>query len=268
MLVRMGNLSRCLHVIAPVLLGLMLAGFVKAQGAPQSTQTYTSSEHGFSIDFPADWKRVPEADVKKGENTVHASNSSASSVIWEAVFQAPGGSHSFAYPYVILQIVPYSVGRQLRESEMEQTVKQMAGENVKKFAGTTGNKAIDDALSGANFGNAQYDSANHVVYQSIDMNAPGVGMIKGLTVSHFGRNALVSVMCYDTADHVDSSRATFNRINASYRFDANSAYDPSQSSVFGNLSGGAARGAIIGAVIGVLVAAIIWFIRRGSSASR
>lgn len=264
MLACMGTLLGHLRVAIFALLVVGLSEFVAAQ----RTQTYTSSQHGFSIDFPADWQRVPDADVKKGENTVHAASSSAASVIWEAVFQAPGGSHSFEYPYVILQVVPYSVGRQLRDSEIEQAVNQMTGDNVKKSMGSTGNKVIDDAFSGANFGTAQYDSTNRIVYQSIDMNAPGVGPIKGLTVSHFGRNSIVSVMCYDRAGHIGSSKAIFSGINSSFRFEPGSAYDPSQSSALGALFNGTFRGAIIGGLVGITFGALVWLTRRLKGSSR
>lgn len=229
--------------------------------AAQATQTFTSSQYGYSVDFPADWKRIPDADVKKAESMIHA-RSPSSSITWEAVYQEPGGTHSFQYPYVILQVLPYTNGRQLRDTEIEQTVNQMTGNNVRKIAGTTGNKAIDDALQGASFGSAQYDSSNRVVYQTIDMSAPGVGSVKGLTVGHFGRNAMVSVMCYDLSGSIDGSKPTLNRISASFRFDKDSAYDPSQAGLFSIAFSGAARGALIGGLVGVVCAAFVVLFRR------
>lgn len=232
-----------------------------AQTGTQATQTFTSSQYGYSVDLPADWKRIPDSDVKRGESMIHA-RSPNSSLVWEAAYQAPGGDHSFQYPYVILQVVPYNAGRQLRDSEIEQAVNQMAGSNVKKFAGMTGNKAVDDALSGANFGAAQYDSSNRVVYQTIDMSAPGVGAVRGLTVGHFGRDAMVSVMCYDVSGRIDRSKPAFNRINSSFRFDADSAYDPSKSSVLSSALSGAGRGALFGCLGGAAVGAIALLMRR------
>lgn len=249
-------------LITVLCLSLAPARRVAAAASTQATQTYTSTQYGYSVDFPADWKRIPDADVKKGESLVHASAPN-STVVWEAAFQAPGGIRSFHYPYVILQVMPYGNGRQLRDSEIEQAVGQMTGNNFKKATGSTGNKIVDNAISSASVGTAQYDSTNRVFYQTINMSGgPGVGQIKGLTVGHFGRSALVSVMSYDLAGKIDASKPTFTRIDSSFHFDKDSAYDPSKSSIISGAMSGAARGAIIGGICGVLVWIVLRLVRR------
>jgi hypothetical protein len=37
--------------------------------------------------------------------------------------------------------------------------------------------------------------------QDLNMNLPGIGPIQGVVVHHFGRTAIVSVMCYDRKGH-------------------------------------------------------------------
>ena len=251
------------------LLGVLMflggAGRASGRATTQPTQTFTSSQYGYSVDFPADWKRVPDADVKRGEDVVHKSPA-ARNVIWEAVYQAPGGANSFTYPYVILQVVPYQ-GRQPRDAELEDLVKPMTGNNFKKMTPSTGNQAVDQALANTSVGTAQYDSANRCIYQTIDTDVPGVAKFKGLTVGHFGRNAMVSVMYYDRAQAMEKVRPTFDRIVSSFQYDSASAYDPSKGSMFGSVLGGAANGAVIGGLVAVLCAGALALFRRRKSAT-
>jgi len=224
-----------------------------------ASQTFSSPANGYSITFPAGWKRVPEEDVQKMVVLVHKSPS-AQNLSWEAVYQAPDGATSFSYPYVILQVASYG-GREIDNAGIQSAVTAMTGSHFKPVMPHTGNEAMDLALSNASVGVAQYDAGNHVVYQPINLDVPGVGNVKGLIISHFGRSALVSVMCYDRVDDFAKSRPTFDQIAGSFQFDGAAAFVP-HSAFWEKVGGGAMRGAVFGGLIGAIVGGIMWLKRR------
>jgi hypothetical protein len=242
------NLHR-LHWTAALML-LSTAAIATAEPA-ESRQTFTSAAYGYSVTFPGDWKRIPDQDVQRGVALVHK-NPAARNVVWEAAYQSPGGTIAFSYPYVVLQVTAYAGGREPSESQIKDTVKKMTGDRMREFAAHTGDATIDRAIANASIGDAQYDPANHILYQPLSMSAPGLGLIKGVIIGHFGRSAVAWVMCYDRAGHFDSSRPTFDQIAASFQFDKSAAFDPNQHSL-NPFEIGAMDGIVVALVAGVLI---------------
>jgi hypothetical protein len=227
-------------------------------------QTFSSPANGYSVSFPGGWKRLPDEDVEKMVAVVHKSPS-AQNLRWEAIYQSGEASISLNYPYVILQVASYG-GGQIDDAGIQSAVKAMTGNNFKSVTPHTGNEAMDAALSSASFGVAQYDAGNHVVYQPISMNIPAVGDVKGMIISHFGRNAVVSVMCYDRINDFAKTRPTFDQIAGSFQFDSTATFVPHYA-FLQNVGAGAIRGALVGGLVGAIVGGIMWLKRRKTNAT-
>ena len=238
-----GRCGRCAIILFPL---YALASTVAT--AAVLDQAFTSPGNGYTVRFPADWKRVPDEDVRTASASL-AKIPNAQNVSWEAVYQAPKAAASFRYPYVILQVTSYG-GGQIDDAGVEAAVKAMG--DIKKIP-RTGDESVDKVLASPDaFKTPQYDATNHVVYQPIEMNVAGVGPVSGLAVGHFGRNAMVMVMCYDRAADFEKSRPTFNQIAASFQFDPSATFQPHNAFLSG-VGKGAINGAVIGALGGALV---------------
>lgn len=176
----------------------------------------------------------------------------AEKLIWEAVYQKeqPRADGVPVYPYVICQVVRYPAGRHPTEAELAAEAATMTGSNVKPTLKKTGDQAIDAAMANASVGAPVYDPATHTVRSLLDLNVPGAGPIKAVVISHFGNEAAVSIMCYDSAATMTANKADIDLIQSSFQFDAKAAYVPPSMNV---------RLAGIGIIVVMIVVGIILY---------
>lgn len=191
------------------------------QPASPATQTFYSVDYHYSVQTPANWHQLTHDTVDRAVGFLRR-KPATQNLTWEAAFQ-PAPMDMLMYPYVILQVAPYSTDRQPSESEMQEAVKAMSGNNFKKISGSTGNAVLDRYIAGANLTTTQYDVTNHVVYQTMMMPVGMGRQIKGLVVSHFGRRAIVSVMCYADVHEFPEDQKQFDQIISSFKFDPSDA---------------------------------------------
>lgn len=197
----------------------MIGCLAAATPAADALQTFSSKTHGYSIQIPATWHAVPDAKVQQALAAAAVRDPSKRGVVWEAVFQQPaeGTSGGFGFPYVICQITPYPGGKRLTETAISDAVKAMTAMQV-----TGGGSTLTVPA-------ARYDAATHVAWQPRDITAP-IGPIKGLNVMHYGSKAMVAIMCYDLAASYETNKSELDQIEASFKFDAGSAYSPDDAS--------------------------------------
>ena len=89
-------------------------------------------------------------------------------------------------------------GTAMTESDLQQAVSNMSNNDfVKKELSSSSDALMKQAANDSALGPAQYDSTNHLMVQDLNMNVAGAGPVRAVLFHHFGRHALVSVMCYD-----------------------------------------------------------------------
>lgn len=237
-----------------------------ASAAPPATaQTsdvdFHSDRYGYSLELPEGWVAVPD-DVLKMATDAMVSPRAPNKLTIDAAFQRAAAPHWLAYPYVMVQVVPYAhfgSSGQLPESHFATVTSTITGLDMDKVMDEALTPEARQWVDGIQMGKPALDMARRRFVYSIDMDVQGVGPVRGLMAGHFGKEALVQVMFYATPDQWDSAAAERDQTIESFAFDPATAYDPAlaaESTGGGSIWDSTWRGAIIGGGVGALVGVV------------
>jgi hypothetical protein len=223
--------------------------YALAAGA-ETGASFHGDTHRYTLRVPDGWTPVPR-QVIDTIMKVTASPQSQGKIVFDAGFQRADASHDLAYPYVLVQVMPYKamgVRRQPTEADIREVARQVTGMKV--------DDAIDDALTPQAKGMVRNPEVGKVVVDmprrayrfNMQMAVAGVGPVKGYMAGYFGRNALIQVMYYERADDPAPREADRQAFLNSFKFDPAAAYDETQSQ-FSGVWGGALISVVVAVVI-------------------
>lgn len=230
---------------------LLAIGSVLAVSASARGEEFREKDRRFSLQLPPGWGTIPK-DALERANALANRASVGVTIHYVAGFQVLG-QPPMNYPYVLVQPLPmpreansYEDIEKALAKEFNAEVKQAVVKNTEQtFRGLVDNLAI---------GSPVLDRAKNRVVLRLEMNAPGLGKIQGLSIGSLGSKEIVFLHCYAVADEFKQHLPTFEALADSFTFDTGYAFTPGQgTTVLGNVTGGAVRGGLIGGVIGALV---------------
>ncbi len=193
---------------------------------PSSAEEYHSETYGYRLEIPKDWVEIPEDVLEEAV----AKEDPVGDLTFDTGFQRGPEEEEIYYPYVIVQVIPYSqlgLNRQLREDEFAEVVTDLRNEIDKKRQEQDPVRSIL-RLPGVGhvvqMGPPTLESVNRRFVWPSQMEVPGVGVVHGLGVGTFGRSAIVQVLFFSRRAEWRKHEVVANSILESFRFDPASAY--------------------------------------------
>src|SRR3954452_7131823 len=170
--------------------------FVTATAA--AAAPYHGAGYGYNITLPDDLTQIP-ADVVIATTKLAQNPNAKSALVTDAAFQPKVQKRWFSYPYMIVQVIPYSgldLNRQLNEDEFGDVVKAMTGVDVNKAMDQSLSSEAKSAMSNASIGQPQLDRGKRRFLVPMNMTVAGIGKVKGTLAGYFGRRAVVQIGVY------------------------------------------------------------------------
>lgn len=225
--------------------------------------SYHSTACGYTLSIPDDWKQIPDSDLQRTMGAV-ANPNAPHPYSFDAGFQQASDERSLTYPYLIVQILPYSnfgSGGQINEDQFPEVIKALTGANLKKAVDSQISPQAKSLIGGSSLGDPTLDTPNRRYIVPITMTVAGLGPVHGELAGFFGKDSLVQVMYYCKAADWDQYSPMMKTIANSFQFDPDRAYSvaeaaahPSRSMFdWGQTGNAAVRGAVIGGVAGLLI---------------
>jgi hypothetical protein len=211
--------SRCLRACILLLAFAILAPCALA--APFHGATY-----GYNLDIPETWMAIPQATVATFSRAL-SKPGAKTTVITDAAFQPSANKAPFTYPYVVVQVLPYSnvgVNRQIREDEFPGIVKAITGLDLKKTIDSQLSPKASSVLKSGGFGEPKLDAARHRFTAPLTMSVAGIGAVKGQVTGYFGHDALIQVAVYSLDQ--DPGAGELQQIADSFSFDSSTDFVP------------------------------------------
>jgi hypothetical protein len=233
--------------IIPFLLTSIPSSSARAQS---SGPRYHSSVNGYTVDFPAGW-------IQMNRQTLQRAGPKSGRITWELGYEDPRAPVK-GFPYAVVQIQPYATGREMTQGEIVKDLKNLH-RGVFMEMDTTSAAMMKQALNNANSGNTVYDPAAHIACVTVTPKSTG---IKALATVHYGRRAMIWVICYDRAGDLDKRREMFDAMHGSFKFDNDAAYDTSRERI--KLM--AVAGLVVAVLAGVVI--LIIFLNRSGGQRR
>jgi len=170
---------------------------------------FRDMEGHFRIEQLPGWE--PMTSLELGSlNSVASRLSLGTTVRYQAGFRRfntqPG-----TFPYILIQTVPL---RANSYAEVERALEQQLPAAVKKAE-----HAAREFAESANLDTAELDRASNRVVMQLEIEVRGVGLARGYSIGHIGREAMVFVHSYALASDFPEWSDTFERFNESFQFD-------------------------------------------------
>ena len=180
-----------------------------------AAKEFHSSAFGYSLDVPPGWEEIPRNLIQE----TYADLLKPDSVgLYDAGFQLASSDGWFAYPFVLVQVMP--LPRQINEDEFESFVQALTGMDFNKEIPTDTLRNLDNL----EFGQVQLDADRRRYFSILNMDVKGVGPIRALSVGHFGRDSMVMIHSYSLRSDFDRDAEARLAIVDSFRFDPDKAY--------------------------------------------
>lgn len=255
---------RTLAVIA-----LFILGLVKLSDAGEPL-VYHSERHGYSLTLPIGWERIPDNAVQQKLTNMRLQGIDTSSTSsWDAAFQPKNAVHWSGYPYVIVNVIPYTrmgLSRQINEDEFDDLINVLTRGNLASVLEQAWDEALGEKMSldgdGKDSVNVTVDRSGHRYKIETISNVQGVGRVRSILFANLGREAHVQVQIYARDDQWSEFTSICGQIAASFRFDTSKAYDVNLASrnrgfsikrFFKSVAFAALLGGVLGAITSLVV---------------
>jgi hypothetical protein len=226
-----------------------------ALGEPFHTERW-----GYQIEVPRGWKRIADADLQA--MVAAAQNPGARTpLIFDAAFEPVGHRQPFEYPYVIVQVLPYSavgLNRQINEDEFGNAIKGITGVNLDDRMKKQLSTQAQSLVSNPTIGQVVLERTNRRFWYTNEVSVAGIGRVRGMITGHFGRGSIVQVCYYAPAAQWDRHLDPAHEVGDSLKFDPAQAYSveaakahPSSGLNWGYVASKSVFGAIVGGAVGV-----------------
>ena len=232
---------------------ILLVGLTVARAQVAEALTHHGDLYGYSLDIPADWKAIPP-DVIQKVTAVLIKPGTANAPIYDAAFEPAAHETWFQYPYLTVQVIPYSrFGQgQINEDQFPEVIKHLTGMETNKVLDSTIKPDARSIFGAVNVGQPQLETASRRYLVPINMNVANIGPVRTLMAGYFGRESLVQVAVSARQKDWDAAAGPAQKIIDSFRFDPDKAYSvaeaeahPSSRSIWHGTGEAAAVGAVL-----------------------
>jgi hypothetical protein len=237
------------RLVSPVL----ALGLIAVLAGRCAAQSYRDDAKHFTIELPRGWEVMSKSEMAQV-------NSLISGRIGMDVHYDAGLRHKSArlgsVPYVLIQVMRGPPSGASYE-ELEKSLSIDLKGPIKEAQGRMG-----DMVREMKVGQPVLDRKSLCVVMRTESSVANVGVVKGVSMGHLGKDNIVFIHCYTKAEEFDSSVPTFTHINEWFSFDRGYDFKPGKGS-FGSFSwmGGAGRGGIVGGAVGLMVGVAGFFFR-------
>jgi hypothetical protein len=156
------------------------------------------------------------------------SASARADLCWEAAFGRATDDGSFQYPYVIIQIMPYSSmgrGKQPYKDEIGTVVEAFTGLDLDEVVDKTLTPSAVESVLDLKPGEVLLHEGSTSYSFGLEMGRADGGKIRAIMAGHFGRDYVLQLMFYDLPENWNNSRRERDSIFSSFAFDHEMAYD-------------------------------------------
>ncbi len=195
---------------------LATACLVLLPGPTAAAETFHSEAHGYSVEIPDGWTRIPANII---EDSSANAGLKGSPVTIDAAFQSTQPGTWFVYPYVTVQVLPYSsagLDRQIREDEFQSVLDAISGAADGDKKTSSGNVALT---------RPKLDREGRSFSWILRLSAGNLGRVRGEVHGFFGRQALVQVMFYVRQSEWALYQSQRRSVLGSFQFDPEHAFD-------------------------------------------
>ncbi len=191
-----------------------------------SGDTLRSNRHGYTIDMPEGWTRIPPEVIQEVFD-VMLDESSQNRIVFDLGTQ-PADAEWLDYPYALVQVQNYramGLDRQITVDDFERVVSELTGGNAAQNVGDRMRDDYRDMMSDIKIGEVQLDVPNRRYTWSLDTEVQGVGPVRAVTAGHFGRDAMIQVGFYCKRDEWEQHHDAAIHIIESFEFDTDRVFD-------------------------------------------
>jgi hypothetical protein len=189
---------------------------------------YINHEYHFSFMIPDGWRRMSRSELDRIDEVLRQRQLD-NLVKYETGFR-PVNSSPGEFPYILLQIQPMKTTG-LSYEEIQNSLNLGIDGPMKKVEG-----AFSDIIKGLAPGTITLDRDRDRILIRMQAEMIFVGKVDGLSVTHLGSEAVVSIHCYAKETSFQTYLPTFNDVNSSFAFDDGFGFvpaKPKQSSLLG-----------------------------------
>lgn len=194
---------------------------------PQNGSRFHSAANGYSLTIPEDWVQMPN-DALQNAHKQAISASVRADFYWETAFGLATDDGSFQYPYVIIQIMPYSSvgkGRQPYKDEIGMVVEAFSGLDLDGVVDRTLTPSAVESVLDLKPGEVLFHEGSTSYSFGLEIGRADGGKIRAIMAGHFGRSYVLQIMFYDLPENWHNSRPERDSIFSSFVFDHEMAYD-------------------------------------------
>jgi hypothetical protein len=241
---------------------LLIAAAISAV-APSAVEARTVSrpQHGYSIEVPDDWVEVPDAELRA---IVIATQKTPgkNGMVWDIAFQPATPDRPWlAYPYMVVQILPYrgfGLQRQLAENEFRGFIAAMANLDMEKVAKDALTPEASKAINSVKQGVPRLDTAARRYFLPFATTMQDIGPVRGQAYGFFGHDAMVQIGAFSETGEWATFGPLGQRIADSFKFDATHQYNEQEASITRASNVGRQAGALVGrSVIPIIVSGLV-----------
>jgi len=224
-------MMRTMFKLVPLVLVLNTTSGALLLGAQTSDQVlHVSESYHYSLQLPGTWAQIPDLEVKQAYSLFLPDELKAISA-WDAAFQAKDGDRWFTYPYLIVQVLPYSkvgLDRQPTTAEFLELGQQLTGVHLRCLVQTGLGEDPRAMIPGWTITDLQVDDLQMVYEIHLEGELGSVGAVVGMLVGQAGCTVLVQAAFYDVKSAWPQWSGDRQLILNSFRFDSAFAYKPSK----------------------------------------
>lgn len=227
-----------------VLLAVAVVWLFSRPGSPKDAD-YHDAENHFSLRrLPSGWGGVP-ADALESVNKLVSESMPGSKIKYTAGFQL-AKQPPLSYPYVLVQPTRFQTRSTASYDEIEENLAKETKTAIKKVEGAF--PELKDLAVGV----PALDRSRNRIITRIEMDVPGIGKVKGLSVGFIGANGIINVHCYAPEADFDRQLPPFHALLESFQFDSGYTFTPR-----GGLGSAVVIGAVCGGIIGGLAVVVL-----------
>ena len=216
-------------------------------------QSYRDDAKHFTVELPKGWEVMTQSEMAQVNSLIGART------LGMGVHYDAGLRHKSArlgsLPYVLIQVMPGPPNGASYE-ELEKSLSIDLKGPLKDAQGRMG-----DVIREMDVGQPALDRKSLCVIMRTQSSVANVGVVKGMSMGHIGKDNVVFIHCYAKAEDFDTSVPTFTRINEWFSFDRGYDFKPGKGGVglFSWTETG--HGGMIGGAVGLMVGVAGFFFR-------
>jgi hypothetical protein len=209
-------------------------------------QSYRDAEKHFTVELPKGWEVMSKSEMAQVNSLI------GGRMMGMGVHYDAGLRHKSArlgsLPYVLIQVMRGPPSGASYE-ELEKSLSIDLKGPIKEAQGRMG-----DIVREMKVGQPVLDRKSLCVVMRTESSVANVGVVKGVSMGHLGKDNIVFIHCYAKAEEFDSSVPTFTHINEWFSFDRGYDFKPGKGSIgLFSWTGNAGHGGVIGGAVGLMV---------------